>query len=100
MSRLFQNIDPPPPSPPGKCVLPPQQRRGVYYTLAGRRGCGGQYFGRRQPLGLASYNSLSTLISILIAGHVRELNFQWVIQLNIAYTQKNSVKIERAFFDD
>ncbi len=36
VSCVFQNIDPPPPSP---------QRRG--YTLAGRRG--GQYFGRRQP---------------------------------------------------
>jgi hypothetical protein len=23
MSRVFQNIDPPPPSPPGECVLPP-----------------------------------------------------------------------------
>jgi hypothetical protein len=23
MSLVFQNIDPPPPSPPGECVLPP-----------------------------------------------------------------------------
>jgi hypothetical protein len=34
MSLVFQNIGPPPPSPPGECVLPLQQR----YTLAGRRG--------------------------------------------------------------
>jgi hypothetical protein len=42
ISLVFQNIDPPSPSPPGECALrapPPQQRRG--YTLAGRRGgCG------------------------------------------------------------
>ncbi len=25
---VFQNIDPPPPSPPGECVLPPHQRGG------------------------------------------------------------------------
>jgi hypothetical protein len=31
MSLVFQNIDPPSPSPPGECVLPPN-------TLAGRRG--------------------------------------------------------------
>jgi hypothetical protein len=32
MSLVFQNSDPPPPSPPGECVLPPhpQQRRGVH----------------------------------------------------------------------
>jgi hypothetical protein len=28
MSVVFQNIDPPSPSPPGECVLPPQQRPG------------------------------------------------------------------------
>jgi hypothetical protein len=36
ISLVFQNIEPPSPSLPGKCVLPPQQRRG--YTLARRRG--------------------------------------------------------------
>ncbi len=40
VSRVFQNIDPPPPSPPSECVLPPHQRRAV-------RGVGDQYFGRR-----------------------------------------------------
>ncbi len=33
VSDVFQNIDPPPPSPPNECVLPPHQRG---YTLAGR----------------------------------------------------------------
>jgi hypothetical protein len=31
---VFQNIDPPSPSPPGECVLPQHPRQG--YTLAGR----------------------------------------------------------------
>jgi hypothetical protein len=35
MSLVFQNIDPPSPSPPGECVLPPTKAGG--YTLAGRR---------------------------------------------------------------
>jgi hypothetical protein len=30
VSGVFQNIDPPPPSPPSECVLPPHQRRGVH----------------------------------------------------------------------
>jgi hypothetical protein len=59
VSLVFQNIDPPPPSPPGECVLSPQQRRGVC-THRAVRGVGGQYFGRRDT-GLASYsNNLST----------------------------------------
>jgi hypothetical protein len=28
VSRVLQNIDPPPPSPPSECVLPLHQRRG------------------------------------------------------------------------
>ncbi len=36
MSCVFQNIDPPPPSPPGECVLPPPLLRGED-TLAGWR---------------------------------------------------------------
>jgi hypothetical protein len=36
MSLVFQNIDPPSPSPPGECVLSPNKGGG--YTLAGRRG--------------------------------------------------------------
>jgi hypothetical protein len=44
---VFQNIDPPSPSPPGEFVLPPQQRRGVH-TRPAEKGWGGQYFGIRQ----------------------------------------------------
>ena len=33
VSGVFRNFDPPPPSPPSECVLPPLQRRGN--TLAG-----------------------------------------------------------------
>jgi hypothetical protein len=29
MSLVFQNIDPPSPSPPGECVLPPNKGRGM-----------------------------------------------------------------------
>jgi hypothetical protein len=47
VSCVFQNIDPPLPSPPGECVLSPQQRRGVH-TRRTERGVGGQYFGRRE----------------------------------------------------
>ncbi len=35
-SLVFQNIDPPSPSPPGESVLPPQQRRGVHTRRAER----------------------------------------------------------------
>jgi hypothetical protein len=39
MSRVFQNIDPPPPSPPGECVsLPLLGGGGGEDTLARRRG--------------------------------------------------------------
>jgi hypothetical protein len=37
MSGVFQNVDPPPPSPPGECVPPPAYGVGED-TLAGWRG--------------------------------------------------------------
>ncbi len=37
MAGVFQNIDPPPPSPPGECVYPPPLLWGED-TLARRRG--------------------------------------------------------------
>ncbi len=40
MSGVFQNIDPPPPSPPGECV-PPPLLRGEDTLAAGWRGEGG-----------------------------------------------------------
>jgi hypothetical protein len=46
MSLVFQNIDPPSPSPPGECVLP-LTKAGVH-TRRAEWGMGGQYFGRRE----------------------------------------------------
>ncbi len=49
MSRVFQNIDPPPPSPPGEFVPPAFcAGRGRGHTRCVERGVGGQYFGRRE----------------------------------------------------
>jgi hypothetical protein len=45
MSYVFQNIDPPPPSPP-ECV-PPAFVAGGGHTRRVERGVGGQYFGSR-----------------------------------------------------
>jgi hypothetical protein len=53
MSLVFQNIDPPPPSPHGECVcIPPHPAFGAggsgrTHSLGGE-GVGGQYFGRRE----------------------------------------------------
>jgi hypothetical protein len=47
MSGVFQNIDPPNPSPPGECVPPRLWCGGRTHSLGGE-GVGGQYFGRRQ----------------------------------------------------
>jgi hypothetical protein len=47
MSDVFQNIHPPPLSPPGECV-PPAFGAGGGHTRWAERGVGGQYFGRRQ----------------------------------------------------
>jgi hypothetical protein len=43
MSGVFQNIDPPTPSPPGECVTPKPLVRGRTYSLGGE-GVRGQYF--------------------------------------------------------
>jgi hypothetical protein len=63
MSLVFQNIDPPSPSPPGECV--PPAFVGGEDTLAGRRGGGGSIFWKTRDIGLASYsNNLSTYSSV------------------------------------
>ncbi len=60
----------PPPSPPGECVLPPQQRRGVH-TRRAERGVGGSIFWKTQDIGLVSYsNNLSTMY-VRIHDHTR-----------------------------
>jgi hypothetical protein len=49
MAGVLQNIDPPPPSPPGECVhhYTPAFGAGGGHTRWAERGVGGQYFGRR-----------------------------------------------------
>jgi hypothetical protein len=60
MSLVFQNIDPPPPSPPGEFQFVPPAFVGVEDTLAWRRG-GGSIFWKTRDIGLPSYsNNLST----------------------------------------
>ncbi len=54
---VFQNIGPPPTSPPSECVLPPHQRRGVH-TRRAERG-GGSIFWKTPAIGLASYSPVS-----------------------------------------
>ncbi len=49
VSGVFQNIDPPPPSPLSECVLSQYQRRMGTHSPGGE-GVGGQYIGKRQTL--------------------------------------------------
>jgi hypothetical protein len=64
LSVVFQNIDPPPPSPPSECVFPPHHRPRTHSP--GGEGMGGQYTYWKTPaIGLASYNNLSTLCCLL-----------------------------------
>jgi hypothetical protein len=59
MSLVFQNIDPPPPSPPGKCV-PPAFVGGRTHSPGGE-GDGGSIFWKTIDIGLPSSSiNLST----------------------------------------
>jgi hypothetical protein len=40
VSIVYRTIDPPPPSPPSECVLPPQQRLGYTTHSPGSEGVG------------------------------------------------------------
>jgi hypothetical protein len=61
MSLVFQNIDPPPPSPPVECVLPPT-KAGCTHSPGGE-GDGGSIFWETRDIGLPSYsNNLSTVV--------------------------------------
>ncbi len=68
MSRVFQNIDAPPLSPPSECVLPPHQRRGRGTLSPDGEGDGGSKFlkDERHRIGLLQYN-LSTGYTILVS---------------------------------
>ncbi len=62
MSLVFQNIDPPPPSPPGECVTPPMWGED---TIGGGGGWG-SIFWKTIDIGLPSYsNNLSTPLPII-----------------------------------
>ncbi len=63
VSDVFQNIDPPPPSPPSECVLPPHQRRRSKHSPGGE-GDGWSIFWKTPAIGLASYNNLSAMLSV------------------------------------
>jgi hypothetical protein len=68
VSDVFQNIDPPPPSPPSECVLPPHQRRGVH-TRRAVRGWGNILEDARHWIGLLQCN-LSTSAALRVEVHL------------------------------
>jgi hypothetical protein len=60
VSRVFQNIDPPPPLSTRRVCPPPATKAGVH-TRRAERGVEGSIFWKTQDIGLASYsNNLST----------------------------------------
>jgi hypothetical protein len=62
VSCVFQNIDPPPISPPGECVLPPTKAGGIHSPGGEGAGGGESIFWKTQDVGLTSYsNNLSTV---------------------------------------
>jgi hypothetical protein len=64
MSLVFQNIDSPPPSPPGECV-PPRLCCGGRTDSPGGEGDGGSIFWKMRDIGLPSYsNNISTHCNI------------------------------------
>jgi hypothetical protein len=63
ISLVFQNIDPPSPSPPGEFVLPPATKAEGTHSPGGE-GDGGSIFWKTREIGLPSYNDLSTANTI------------------------------------
>ncbi len=59
MSLVFQNIDPPPLTPPSECVLPPHQRHSP-----GGEGGGGSIFWKTRDIGLASYSIIPLRVTL------------------------------------
>ncbi len=65
VSGVFQNIDPPPPSQPSECVLPPHQRWGGVHTRRVVRGWGGGFNFLEDAthwIGLLQYNPSTPLV--------------------------------------
>jgi hypothetical protein len=65
-SCVFQNIDPPPPSPPGECV-PPAFVAGGGHTRLVERGVGGSIFWKTQDTALYSTYIESSLTNLIKA---------------------------------
>jgi hypothetical protein len=57
VSGVFQNIDPPPLSPPSECVLPRTKGGGTHSP--GGEGGGGSIIWKTPDIGLASYSIIS-----------------------------------------
>ncbi len=67
MSLVFQNIDPPPPSPPGECVLPPPTKAGGTHSPGGKGGWGVNILeDERYRISPLTVNNLSTIVPKLI----------------------------------
>jgi len=83
MSCVFQNIDPPPPSPPGKCV-PPAFVAGGEHIRRVERGVGGSIFWKTQDTALYSTyieSSLRTPNSLPVIRNRRE-NYIFVVKMS------------------
>jgi hypothetical protein len=96
VSGVFQNIDPPPPSPTSECVLPPHQRRGGGgYTLAGRWGVGGgvnTLEDARHWIGLLQY-----ILSMGVSGFI--FVFKFVVFYSMWSVSAELCKISWRFLD-
>ncbi len=68
MSLVFQNIDPPPPSPPGECV--PSPLSGGKDTQPGGEGGWGSIFWKTIDVGLPSYSDNLSTVKIMVSGHI------------------------------
>ncbi len=81
MSGVFQTIDPPPPSPPSECVLPPHQRRGVTHSPGGEGGRG-SIFWKTPDIGLASYRLIpircAAFASGLVINNIQEIKWSFI----------------------
>ncbi len=79
MSGVFQNIDPPTPSPPSECVLPPHQRRGLH-TRRAVKGCGINIVeDARHWIGFLQYNPSTgkpKTLTYQLTGRSKSLTYQ------------------------
>ncbi len=92
MSGVFQNIDPPPPTPPGERVPPRLWSGGRTHSLGGEEG-GGSIFWKTPDTGLYSTYDVSTLWIVwttwkskttaqIIRGYTHVQLFIWLFDVN------------------